>query len=555
MGKVRHIAVFICLIGFVSSHAQEKVKYDASKGDDGTLEFIKIDGEKVHKFVNVTNFVVFTQGTTTVHCDSAFFYRKRNAMQAFGRVKIVDDSVTITARKLYYDGNTRRAELRRNVVYTKGITRLTTHNLDYDVGAEISHYFNGGELNDTTNTLASEIGYFYAKENFADFKNDVVLTAPDYVLKSNELHYDTRTKIATTPNATEIIAENGSTTLHSDGGEFRTVKDQSLFVDGKLETPNNFLEGDDLFFDKLNKYYKAEGNVKLIAKDKDIIIIGDEGYNDKTNTISKIYGNPVMKRVMENDTFYISADTLVYIESDMDSLKRVLAYSDVKIFKQNLQGLADSLVYYLSDSLIYMYENPILWNKNSQIEGDTIQMEISENTIKRMFLRKNSFMANEDTIKNYNQIKGRYMTANFVDGNIDNVNVNGNGEVIYYLLASGDSLVMGMNRILCSHLKLEFEKGNLSQIRAYVKPEARLIPPHELTVDVQKLDGFLWQGELRPTLDEVLSTSPAEPNPKLQQKPQEGILQEGILSEIIEEVRPEGLQTPKKVKKRNKIKQ
>ena len=279
--------------------------------------------------------------------------------------------------------------------------------------------------------------------------------------------------MATTPGATEIITENGGTTLHSSGGEFRTVMDQSLFVEGKLETPNNFLEGDDLFFDKSNKYYRAEGNVKLIAKNKDIIIIGDEGYNDKTNGISKIYGNPVMKKVMKSDTFYISADTLVYVESDIDSLTRILAHSKVKMFKQNLQGLADSLAYYLSDSLIYMYEDPILWNSDSQIEGDTIRMEISDNAIKRMFLRKNSFMSTQDTIKNYNQIKGRYMIANFVDGSIDNVSVNGNGEVIYYLLAEGDSLVMGMNRIICSNLKLQFEKGNLNNIRAYVKPEAR----------------------------------------------------------------------------------
>lgn len=550
MEKVRHIVVFICLIGLTFSHAQEKVKYDASKGEDGTLEFIRIDGEKVHKLVNVTNFVVFTQGTTTVYCDSAFFYRKRNAMEAFGRVKIVDDSVTITARKLFYDGNTRKAELRRNVIYTKGITRLTTHNLDYDMAGEISHYFSGGELNDTTNTLTSEIGYYYAKDNYADFKNDVVLTAPDYVLRSNDLHYDTKSKIATTPGATEIITQNGNTTLHSNGGEFRTVMDQSLFVEGKLETPNNFLEGDDLFFDKLGKYYKAEGNVKLIAKNKDIIIIGDEGYNDKANAISKIYGNPIMKRVMGKDTFYISADTLVYVESDIDSLKRVLAYSHVKMFKQNLQGLADSLAYYLSDSLIYMYEDPILWNNNSQIEGDTIRMEISENTIKRMFLRKNSFMATQDTIKNYNQIKGRYMTANFVDGSIDNVNVNGNGEVIYYLLAQGDSLVMGMNRILCSNLKLQFQKGNLNNIRAYVKPEARLIPPHELTADVQKLDGFLWQGEIRPTLEDVLRATPTQMPTKFEKK-----WPAGKLPQVSEEVRPEGFKKPKKVKKRNKVKQ
>jgi len=525
------------------SVGQEKVQYKAS----GAMDVFKRDGEKVQRLVEN---VVFVQKGTTIYCDSAFFYKKRNSMEAFGRVRIVDDSVTITSRKLFYNGNTRQAELRGNVIYEKGFTQLFTDNLDYDMEAEISHYFGGGKLKDTTNTLTSQTAYFYAKQHYATFKTDVVLVAPQYVLKSNDLHYNTKTKIATTPSKTEITTEDG-TKLDADGGEFRTIEDQSLFVDGQVETPNNFLEGDDLFFDQLQKYYKAEGHVKLIAKNKDIIIIGDEGYNDKENGISKIYGNPVMKRIMKEDTFYVAADTLVFIESDFDSLKRVLAYSNVKIFKTNMQGLADSLAYHLSDSLIYMYGDPILWNKNNQIEGDTIRMEIADNTIKRMFLRKNSFMSSKDTIQNFNQIKGRNMTANFVDGNIDNVDVMGNGEVIYYALAKGDSILMGMNRILCSNLKLQFKNNSLNNIRAYIKPEARFIPPHELTPEVQKLKGFLWREEERPSREEVLGKTVKEIKTGEQEIPEA----KRKIGEIKGVRNPEGFNNPKKVKKSGKKQQ
>ncbi|MCP4458592.1 MAG: LPS export ABC transporter periplasmic protein LptC [Cytophagales bacterium] len=545
MGKVGHIVIFFGLVMTIPliAQGQDKVKYTA----EGSMDVFKLKGEKVQRLIEK---VVFTQKTTTIYCDSAFFYRKRNSMEAFGRVRIVDDSVTITARNLYYNGNTRKAELRNKVVYTKGVMRLTTDNLDYDMESEISHYFDGGKLKDTTNTLTSQTGNFYAKQNYATFKTNVVLTAPDYILKSNDLHYNTKTKVATTPGATEITTPNGESKLDADGGEFRTVNDQSIFVDGKVETPNNFLEGDDLFFDNLKKYYKAEGNVKLIAKNKDIIIVGDEGYNDEANTISKIYGNSVMKRIMENDTLYIAADTLVYIESDIDTLKRILAYSNVKMYKLNLQGLADSVAYLLSDSMIYMYEDPILWNRASQIEGDTIRIEISDNAIKRMFLRRKSFLASQDTLLNFNQIKGRHMTANFVDGDIDNVDVNGNGEVIYYALAEGDSILMGMNRILCSNLKLQFKNRSLKNIRAYVKPEARFIPPHELTDDVQTLIGFLWQGDERPTLEEVLNRAENVQKPIIDEIPDKG--KQPI---FLDEMRPEGLQKPKKVKKLNMRKQ
>ena len=536
MGKVKQLAILICIGLSVASFGQDKVKYKA----EGNMEVFKRNGEKVTRLVDR---VVFTQKTTTIYCDSAFFYRKTNSMEAFGRVRIVDDSVTITSRELYYDGNARQAKLRNNVVYIKGYNRLTTDNLDYDMDAEISHYFGGGKLRDTTNTLTSKIGYFYAKQHYADFEKDVVLIAPDYTLKSNVLHYNTRTKVATTPGKTEIITENGETTLYADGGEFRTQLDQSLFVDGQVETPNNYLEGDDLFFDQKTKYYKAIGHVKLIAKEKDVIITGDEGYNDEAKQLSKIYGNPVMKRIMDEDTLYISADTLVYIESNVDSLKRILAYNNVKLFKTNLQGLSDSAAYYLSDSLIYMYHDPILWSDNSQVEGDTIRIEIQKGTIHKMYLRKHAFLSSQDTVLNFNQIKGRDMTAYFLKGRINEVDVNGNGEVIYYALAEGDSITMGLNRILCSNLKLRFDKKTIRNISAYVKPEARFIPPHEFTVAVQKLDGFKWQGEFRPTLSQVLDGNSAAPR----------ILKEKTDPSTIEgtpiEIGPERLNRPNNVKK------
>ena len=536
MGKVKQLAILICIGLSVASFGQDKVMYKA----EGNMEVFKRNGEKVTRLVER---VVFTQKNTTIYCDSAFFYRKSNSMEAFGRVRIVDDSVTITSRELYYDGNARQAKLRNNVVYIKGYNRLTTDNLDYNMDAEISHYFGGGKLQDTTNTLTSKIGYFYAKQHYADFEKDVILIAPDYTLKSNVLHYNTQTKVATTQGKTEIITQNGETTLYADGGEFRTQLDQSLFVDGQVETPNNYLEGDDLFFDQKTKYYKAIGHVKLIAKEKDVIITGDEGYNDEVKQISKIYGNPVMKRIMDEDTLYISADTLVYIESNVDSLKRILAYNNVKLFKTNLQGLSDSAAYYLSDSLIYMYHDPILWSDNSQVEGDTIRIEIQKGTIHKMYLRKHAFLSSQDTLLNFNQIKGRDMTAYFLKGRINEVDVNGNGEVIYYALAEGDSITMGLNRILCSNLKLRFDKKTIRNISAYVKPEARFIPPHEFTAVVQKLDGFKWQGEIRPTLSQVLDGNSASPR-ILTEKTDPSAL-EGIPIEI----GPESLNRPNNVKK------
>jgi lipopolysaccharide export system protein LptA len=492
-----YIFLIIILIAMPQVQAQKgkRIKYQA----EGALENGKRDGETFRKLVED---VVFTQESTTVYCDSSLFFPKRNTMEAFGHVRIVEDSTTITSRKLIYLGDERTSKLRENVIYTRGERKLFTDFLDYDLDNEIAHYFNKGRLTDSTNTLTSQIGYFYAQQNYAQFFTNVVLVAPNYTLKTDTLRYNTTTKVAYTRGPTTIINEDG-TTLHAQGGEFRTVTEQSEFIEGTVETDDYELDGDELFFDDLKKYYQAKGNVVLTAKENDVIITGDEGYYDREYGISKVYGNPLMKRILKADTFYLTADTLVAIESDYDSAKRILAYHDVVFFKKGLQGIADSMAYFRSDSIIFLYDDPVIWNNTNQISADSINLEVTENEIKKMNLTKDAFMISEDTIRNYNQMKGRKMVAHFMENEIEHIDVDGNGEILYFALEKGDSVLMGMNKVFCAKMKIFFSNQEIINFRVYNKPEAKLIPPHELTDELIRLENFAWRIEERPELFDV----------------------------------------------------
>lgn len=529
MFKHQHIILLLFLVAtpFISTGQVNKtIDYDA----DLLIE-TRQKRKKVKKLIGN---VVFKQKTTTMYCDSSFFHSKKNTMEAFGHVRIVDDSVTITSDRLIYDGNSRIAQLRDNVTYTKGEQQLTTDFLDYNMESEIGNYFNNGQLQDSTNTLNSEIGYFYGKESYALFWNEVKLVAPEYDLRTDTLRYFTNTKIAKTEGQTEILSEDG-TILHAKGGEFRTLSEQSQFIEGNIETEDYFLEGDELYFDDLKKYYNATGNVTMRAKNEDVIIIGNEGFADKVNGISKVYGQALMKRILEKDTFYLAADTLVSIESKYDSAKRILAYNNVKIWRSNLQGIADSASYFLHDSLIYLYDDPVFWNNDNQIEGDTIFMEITEDRIKKMTLLQNAFLISSDTIGNFNQIKGRNMKAYFSESDIEKIDVMGNGEAIYYVLDDKNPAkpsTMGMNRILCSDLTIRFKDQELNNISFYTKPEAKFIPPHELTAEDEELRGFSWRESERPSLNDVLYQDqkfiPEKPKPEPKLHPAAKINKEGL---------------------------
>lgn len=524
------VVLFIFMLSILNATSafSQKIKYKA----DGLLENGTKDGRKYRKLIEN---VVFTQKDTRVRCDVSYMYRKENIMEAFDNVHVKDgDSVTITSDKLIFEGNKRMAKLRENVIYTSGNRRLYTDNLDYNLESKVGRYHGDGKLVDEQNTLTSKSGTYFNSTSYAIFYGKVVLVSPKYTLKADTLEYDLKTKIAYTKGNTKIITGD-NTTVDADGGEFRTSIEQTLFVDGRIETPDYYLEGDDIFLDDDQKKYKVNGNVLLRAKSKDVILIGDEATYDKASGISKIYSNAVMKKIMEKDTFFLSADTLVSIESEIASEKMILAYYNVKMFREDMQGKSDSMTYILIDSTILFSDDPVMWSDNNQIIADTIDLVLKNNALDHMNIRRNSFIVSNDTsISAYNQIKGRNMVGYFIDRKLDKVNVNGNGESLYFAKAENASVMMGMNKIFCSNMLINFSNNKPVQITFYKDPEASFIPPHELLETDTQLEGFSWRASERPTLGDVVYYYQSNIPP-----------QEDVISAEEEELSSEGLSDQK----------
>ena len=116
----------------------------------------------------------------------------------------------------------------------------------------------------------------------------------------------------------------------------------------------------------------------------------------------------------------------------------------------------------------------------------------------------NSFVVSQDTLVNFNQVKGKYMTAFFRDSEVSKVDVQGNGESIYFALTEEMDHIRGMNKAACSNMVINFKNNEVDDIVFYVNPDAEFIPPHELTSDKRLLKGFQWLPERRPSRDQVL---------------------------------------------------
>lgn len=499
--KVTFVFLFIYSLVLFEVNAQtpDQLEYEALSLDGGEK-----DGRSFRKLVGK---VKFTQKETIIYCDSAFFYAETNSMEAFGKVKIEDlkDSVTITSNYLLYEGNGRIAELRKNVVYVDDSIQLFTDNLDYDMTNKSATYFKGGKIVDSKNTLESRKGNYDTESKMMIFQDSVSMITPDYVMESNDLVYNLITKIARTSSITKITTHEGQSIKANQMREFDTNKGTSAFFIGEVDTDKYYLKGDELYFDNKLGSYSAKGNVFLLAKEDSVIITGEEAKFWQSKGMAKVYGDPLLKKALKNDTLFLRADTLVSIDDSLEVNKRLLAYNNVIIYKTDLQGKADSLVYYLSDSSISFFNDPILWNEGSQITADTIHILVKSGTIDRLEASVNSFIISEDSTKNFNQIKGRQMIAFFEGQGIKNVDVTGNGESIYFVpTEENTNQLMGMNQIICSNMKIIFKENQVNDIRFYTNPDGSFVPPHELKDEQKKLDGFAWRIDERPSQHEIL---------------------------------------------------
>lgn len=479
--------------------------------EEGAAELIgaEVNGRKFNiiKGGNVN----LRQDDTRMTADSVHLYRDTNSMEAFGRVRITDgDSVVIYGDYLNYDGNSGKSILRGDVQFNDMVIQLFTENLDYYRFSATAYYFEGGRLLDSINVLTSRNGTYVTRIKQLDFYNDVVLVNPEYTLKADTLKYNTLSREAQTFGPTEIIDKDGQIILAEEGSTYQTDLKQSQFTDGIIKTDTYELTGDLISADELRKIYKAVNRVSLWSKEDSVLITGKFGDYYKEQGITKVYGDAIFRKISEGDTIFMRADTLTSLEFEDSSQNKIIANRNVKIFNVEFQGRADSLHYRASDSTLYLIREPILWTNKNQLVADQMKVTFIKEKIHEARLLNNSFVANIDTLENFNQVKGRTMTAKFLDDEMHQILVNGNGESIFFALNDSTYQLMGMNKIECSDINVNFVDGDVVEVLFITQPDAKFIPPHELKEPEKKLPGFDWKIDLKPTRDSIFVVTPMD---------------------------------------------
>lgn len=435
----------------------------------------------------------------TILSDFADYEQATGSCQAYGNLRIrTRDGVRITGEVLDYNGRTGSYVVDRNVVLDDGRMTMKTPSLRFEGRDNTAHYSQGGEMISGQTTLTSRSGYYEGKKELFHCFDNVVIVNPDYTIWTDTLHYS-QTSVTQFQGDTHI--ETTDYYMFGRRGWFDQADNRvSLQHDAYVKNrQSQILYGDSIFYNLALREGQAFRNVLLLDTARGCYIRSEYAFNSEQEGRASFTQSP-HGLMIEGDTIFVAGDTLFMTYDTARSLKEIFAYHHVKVFREDMQAVCDSLVYHHRDSIMYMYREPMLWLQDYQLDADTIMLWLSRNKPHKALARENVFIVSEVSAPQgyYNQVKGRLMWGYFDDSaRFRTAHVITKAQSIYYVLDDNNALI-GVNKTESQSLKMYFLNNEIEGVNILQPVSSTLFRVEELTQRQRLLQGFRWKPFRRP---------------------------------------------------------
>lgn len=494
----------LCLFGICLLSAQDKKKEPEKKKT--RVDLLYADEAQADKILMpdvqiLIGSVKLRHDSMYMYCDSALIFEKTNSVEAFDNVRMEQgDTLFIYGDYLYYDGMSQLAMLRGNVRMINRNTALTTDSLNYDRLYNLGYYFEGGTLTDEENVLTSEWGEYSPATKLSVFNHDVKLVNPQFVLTSDTLKYSTESKIATILGPSDIVSDKNH--IYSERGIYNTTTEQAELLDRSVLTnEGKKLTGDSLFYDRVLGYGEAFDNVQMNDTVNRNMLTGNYCFYNELTGSALATQRAVAIDYSQGDSLFMHGDTLRLLtyHINTDSMYREMrAYHKVRAYRTDVQAVCDSLVYNSKDSCMTMYTDPILWHGEQQVVGEEIKAYMNDSTIDWIHIINQALVVEKKDSVHYNQVTGKEMKGFFVEGDMRQIDVNGNVLVVFYPIDDKDSTMIGLNYAEGSFLRMLLKERRMEKGAFIGKANGTLFPMDQIPADKYKLPPFVWFDYIRP---------------------------------------------------------
>jgi len=446
---------------------------------------------------------------------------------------ITDDTTYLKSKRGYYFVKKAEMFFRDSVLVLSPKFNLRSDTLKFNTQTNVVTFLGPTLINQDSSKIYCEAGFYDVPNKLAHFRENPQYVKGEQTAVSRLMRYDGIKKEITlmgnarfdkgdrVATANVIRYEEETDITHLRGNAHTWDKNQNIFADSisynaksetysttgrsHIEDPPQILDADKVDYDKERNVGVATGNVVWQDTSENRTVVCEFAEYDKSSNYLKASGGrggrPMLIMEFDGDSLFMTSDTLVSIEQtdtiDSDTNRILLAFNDVRIFKNDLQAICDSLAYHTRDSLFRFFYDPIIWSDTSQFTADTVLMQLTNDRIDKIYLQSRSFIINSPDEKFFNQIKGKKSTAFFKEGELRDMLVEGNAESVYYAL-DDEKKYIGVNKTDCSEMMIYFGNNEVEGIKFFAKPKATLFPMEEANHKELQLEGFSWENNYRP---------------------------------------------------------
>lgn len=460
-------------------------------------DFSDVNEDEFPNIVILTGNIKVSHDGAILYCNKAYLYRKANIIKCFGNVRMIQkDTIHLNSKYGEYDGNTKLAYAKGDVIMTTPSSVLTTDVLHFDRNTQQATYTTGATIKNNQSTLVSKKGKYLAYYGLFEFRDKVVVTNPQNKIESNILDYYENSGHAYLFGPSTITNDDGK--IYTEKGMYDTKLDKANFdKNTKIYYNNRLIEGDFITYDKNKDYATATRNFKVTDTINNMIVTGHYAEIYQKIDSMVVSRRALAKTLVETDTMYTHARRLVITGKEGHRVFR--GYDNARFFKTDIAGKCDSIHGTEKSGLTKLIGNPILWNYDNQMTGDLMHLIADTKTEKMDSLKvfNNVFIISKDTIgTGFNQVKGMFLNGRFENDKLREVDIIKNTEVVYYM-RDDDQALIGINKNVSSKINMLLNENEIEEITFFDNPEGKIYPEEKLHENDRLLKGFIWRGDER----------------------------------------------------------
>lgn len=187
------------------------------------IEYFLRNGREIQK---LSGTVRMRQENTLIYCDTATLDQDFAILR--GTVVIAQgDSVRAFSDSAHYNAATKICDLFGTVVLENGQQKLFTDRLRYDTGNKIATYTTGATMTNGKSQVKSRRGQYYVAEKEVYLKGDVLVTDPEFTMRTDTMVFNTAAQIVRFVAPT-LISQRESK-IYTESGFYDIENDFAVF--------------------------------------------------------------------------------------------------------------------------------------------------------------------------------------------------------------------------------------------------------------------------------------------------------------------------------------